>query len=857
MMNLRQRGVLVTVAVIFALYLFTHIAMVMRISSSSSSSSSSLSSSSASTSASSFQFRVESRKRRKQINTNDDDYYEDDETDDEPINDKPSVKEALKPTLNQNLEIQSLMKRISRLKGQKEVLQVKNDDLSQRVERLSAAVDEASRDAAESANREADAVARHLSALHGPVAIANAQREERNRQRLRDMRDDLNRQRNAVAAMKVMIRMQERAAPQGNSAAGAAPKVTPASTPSPTPVNKVVLPPGGDTVQVPFATTVEFIRHFNRVSPWHNYDRFKSVVDGGDYIPIVVRAHRRARNMAQMFERLATAARINETVLIVSHDSLDPDVLRMVANVSFMAVKQLVNPHSANIWLDRFPGTDNATTPDRYDQFKHRRDNAVFPGMKHHFWWQLHEVFERVVPTSVRDIAMMEEDHVPNFDIYIVLRSLVRSLPRICPECAGVVLGHHTNWDQRVHKVAQNAPRDFRPIGGPFTLGKVAHNINVGLTMSRAIFEKVKQNANYFCGFNDYNWDITLEYMRTKGFIPSHYLVPTYSRLHHNGLCGAVHDLWGGQCARFETTVLNTIDTDLNVKFHNLYSEALLQYRRAQKHLPTPLPPITTFAPTPQPRLGVAAPPPQKLVLNFAPHTLTFEDDDEFFPIDMVEGMWTSSSVPQDKAGGVNGNGGYVLADQQLCLEISRQAKHGDGYVNNTTSTIANDINNATTMTNATTTSTTATTTSTTATTTSTTRTTTARETVMPVLHSSKLDNNHRVVVGVLHAGKGSPSSTSSHKPAAPTSNHKLSSTTSHHGKGSPRSTSTITSVAPSTTTASTTTTTLTDEQERVRDGDDSYGTDIEDEEDEAVIDEFIKQEYGHDDLEEDSKEQQ
>jgi hypothetical protein len=192
--------------------------------------------------------------------------------------------------------------------------------------------------------------------------------------------------------------------------------------------------------------TVEFIEHFNRVSPWHNYDRFKAVVDGGHCIPLVVRAHRRTANMRQQLERLEKVARINETVLIVSHDSLEPDLIRLVANISFMAVKQIVNPHSANIWLDRFPGTDNATTPDRWDQFKHRRNNGVFPGMKHHFWWHLHHVWEHVVSPNVTDILMMEEDHVPTFDFYVALRSLVRSLPIMCPSCAGVVMGHHTNW---------------------------------------------------------------------------------------------------------------------------------------------------------------------------------------------------------------------------------------------------------------------------------------------------------------------------------------------------------------------------------------------------------------------------
>jgi hypothetical protein len=644
---------------------------------------------------------------------------------------------------------EALAMRIARLRAQKEVLEEKNKVLTEQNEQLLEELKAKIVEAEESADGETQAWLRNAELLHGPPAIVAAQRESAERRMLREMRVELAQQREAFEVMRAMAENNDNNKNNNKNnnhvdllreidlpVVG---RATP--PPAPTPMNVVVQPPSGETVQVPFNMTVEFIEHFNRVSPWHNYDRFKAVVDGGHCIPLVVRAHRRTANMRQQLERLEKVARINETVLIVSHDSLEPDLIRLVANISFMAVKQIVNPHSANIWLDRFPGTDNATTPDRWDQFKHRRNNGVFPGMKHHFWWHLHHVWEHVVSPNVTDILMMEEDHVPTFDFYVALRSLVRSLPIMCPSCAGVVMGHHTNWDTRAVRVNQGAAREFIALGGPFSVSMVAHNVNVGLTMSRNIYHKLREHNQAFCLFGDYNWDVTLEHLRFRNLLPQHYLYPTHSRLHHNGLCGAVHDLWGGQCARFEGVVLRTVDETLDKLFRGIYNESRIQYKLARRRLNFTLPSI------PAPPVPVAAPgkqpsPPPKAPLHFEQHKFTFEDDDEEFPIDMIQAMWWPGYVAADKPVVSNsGNGGFAPVDQALCSEMERLAPP----VVTTVSAQPSSTKTTTTPTSSTSsTLTTPTTTTTTNTTTTTTNTTMTNSTTSTRKESEHDDHRHR-----------------------------------------------------------------------------------------------------------------
>ena len=280
------------------------------------------------------------------------------------------------------------------------------------------------------------------------------------------------------------------------------------------------------------------IEQFNAQAVWHNKERYAELLAREQYVPIVIRAAKRQRHVREMLAALANVAQINRTVLVVSHDVLDPGMLAIVANVTFMTVKQIVNPHSANVWLDRFPGTDSALAMQAQDSFHHPRTSGVYPGMKNHFWWHLHELWDRQLPASVQYAALIEEDHLPTFDMYVAMRGALRALPRLCADCGGLVLGHHTNWrdpmrssNGRVKPGQKPQSRSFRNVGSPFGVRHITRDVNLGLVLSRDTFKQMSAHAETFCHFDDYNWDLTLEHMRALKDVPPQLLVLHVRRL--------------------------------------------------------------------------------------------------------------------------------------------------------------------------------------------------------------------------------------------------------------------------------------------------------------------------------------
>jgi hypothetical protein len=245
-----------------------------------------------------------------------------------------------------------------------------------------------------------------------------------------------------------------------------------------------------------------FIRFFNLHSPWLNLASFD--LEPG-FVPIVMRANRRKVHILTALERLERVARINRTVLIVSHDSFDIDLINSVANVKFMVTRQIINPYSANIFLSRFPGTDEHAR-ETLDRHGNKRLDGKFPGIKHHFLWHLSYVWRRLLPQHVTDVLLIEEDHLPTFDFYIASRSLLSLATTICPDCGGVLVGHHSR--NGAHNISQVI------YGRPFAVGAWGHNANLGMSISRNTWRMMLDNALSFCNFDDYNWDLSLERLR-------------------------------------------------------------------------------------------------------------------------------------------------------------------------------------------------------------------------------------------------------------------------------------------------------------------------------------------------------
>ena len=274
----------------------------------------------------------------------------------------------------------------------------------------------------------------------------------------------------------------------------------------------------------------EFCLQHNQNGHWLNRDKF--VLEKG-FVPLVMRANRRFEHMRVALDRLSRVARINRTVLIVSHDSLDPSVVELTRSINFMVVRQIFNPFSANMLTDLFPGSTDQAYAHYVDQFGHSRDDGHLPGIKTHFLWHLRFVWEELLPKSVDHIVLMEDDQLPTFDFYVATRSLLSHSRALCPQCGSVVLGHHPSSKGKISQtVSGNSPFGVRLSG---------RNANLALSMSRGGWNALLDNIALWCAFDDYNWDLSLERLRASGLLPPHNVEVLWSRLFHFGFCGSTH----------------------------------------------------------------------------------------------------------------------------------------------------------------------------------------------------------------------------------------------------------------------------------------------------------------------------
>jgi alpha-1,6-mannosyl-glycoprotein beta-1,2-N-acetylglucosaminyltransferase len=61
------------------------------------------------------------------------------------------------------------------------------------------------------------------------------------------------------------------------------------------------------------------------------------------------------------------------------------------------------------------------------------------------------------------------------------------------------------------------------------------------MTMSRVVFEKVRQHAKEFCHFDDYNWDWSVVHLQGLGLLPHTMLFPSRSQVRHIGTTEGMH----------------------------------------------------------------------------------------------------------------------------------------------------------------------------------------------------------------------------------------------------------------------------------------------------------------------------
>ncbi|XP_061785595.1 alpha-1,6-mannosyl-glycoprotein 2-beta-N-acetylglucosaminyltransferase [Nerophis lumbriciformis] len=301
-------------------------------------------------------------------------------------------------------------------------------------------------------------------------------------------------------------------------------------------------------------------------------EKFKAARQKDDLV-VVVQVHNRPDYLKLLVDSLRKARGVEGILLIFSHDYWSAEINKVVSSVDFCQVLQIFFPFSIQLYPQEFPGNDpndcprdipkkdalklgciNAEYP---DSFGHYRE-AKFSQTKHHWWWKLHFVWDRVhVLKDYKGLVLLiEEDHFLSPDFIHVLR-LMSSLKREqCSDCDILSLGSysHIGYSSKANKVEVKAWKSTEH--------------NMGMALSRETYQKLLRCTDTFCTYDDYNWDWSLQHL-TVSCLPSYWkvMVSEAPRIFHAGDCGMHHKKTTCMPAGQKTKIENILQTSGNQLF--------------------------------------------------------------------------------------------------------------------------------------------------------------------------------------------------------------------------------------------------------------------------------------------------
>lgn len=302
--------------------------------------------------------------------------------------------------------------------------------------------------------------------------------------------------------------------------------------------------PGPADVKFNFGSTSELSQSVYRAN-------YKQVVLNAETFPgepqlvLVVQVHNRPEYLKLLIKSLQRAAEVDGLLLIFSHDYFSEEINAVVQGITFCKVLQIYFPFSMQLYPKEFPGQDprdchrdmskddarktgclNAEHPDTYGHYR----EAHITQTKHHWWWKLHFVWERVQAMQGYSgfAIFLEEDNyiLPDFfRFYKLMRDFREDQ---CPDCDMLALGNH------------NELNDFTSMSNKvLTTAWMSTKHNIGMAISRAVYYKLMGCSDEYCTYDDYNWDWTLQHLSgTCISKPLKVLVAQGSRVLHTGDCG-------------------------------------------------------------------------------------------------------------------------------------------------------------------------------------------------------------------------------------------------------------------------------------------------------------------------------
>ncbi|XP_041951699.1 alpha-1,6-mannosyl-glycoprotein 2-beta-N-acetylglucosaminyltransferase [Alosa sapidissima] len=282
------------------------------------------------------------------------------------------------------------------------------------------------------------------------------------------------------------------------------------------------------------------------------YDsNFKQVIQNDDKFPgdpevvIVVQVHNRPAYLKMLIQSLGNAADIHKFLIIFSHDYFSQEMADIVQGITFCKVLQIYFPYSRQLYPNEFPGQDpkdcprdiakaeaikseclNAEHPDSYGHYR----EASITQTKHHWWWKLHFVWERVHALQGFSgfTIFIEEDNYILPDFYQFFKGMLEHKKSDCPDCDMLALGNHDGLGR------------FQELSGKLeTASWLSTKHNIGMGISREVYYKMMGCNTEYCTYDDYNWDWTLQNLSgTCISKPLKVLVACGSRVLHTGDCG-------------------------------------------------------------------------------------------------------------------------------------------------------------------------------------------------------------------------------------------------------------------------------------------------------------------------------
>ncbi|XP_030748348.1 alpha-1,6-mannosyl-glycoprotein 2-beta-N-acetylglucosaminyltransferase isoform X1 [Sitophilus oryzae] len=354
------------------------------------------------------------------------------------------------------------------------------------------------------------------------------------------------------------------------------------------------------------------IAQYNLQQTVYNEDLFGPLQN--DSIVIVIQIHDRITYLRHLIVSLAQARDISQALIVFSHDYYDEEINNLVQSVDFCKVIQIFYPYSIQTHPHEFPGEDpsdcprdmkkdkalkvkcnNALYPDLYGHYR----EAKFTQTKHHWWWKVNRVFNQLEVTRNHTglVLFLEEDHYVAEDFIHILRLMERTCKDACRHCNILSLGTYLKTynyygdskKREALRAKQKTKKKFADVQPSWTFQVlpslyqhpqkveitpwISSKHNMGMAFNRSTWNGIVRCAAYFCKYDDYNWDWSLQHISQNCLKQKlHAMVARGPRVFHIGECGVHHKK--NNCG--STAVISKVQQVLKSAKRHLYPDYLI-----------------------------------------------------------------------------------------------------------------------------------------------------------------------------------------------------------------------------------------------------------------------------------------